>query len=147
MGYTRVTLRIPEPVARQVREVAKFSGWQLADLQRTLICIGAVIFLLSYGNEAREEAATILLDGMKLLRLSKSFSLQISHRPYPFRYRLHKSIFATLSLPESVCDVITAYAALKRASRNQVYSKCLQQGLLIYLKAQTTALGATRNLS
>ena len=145
MVYKHVTFRIPQPLALQVKEVAKFSGWQLADLQRTLICIGATFFLLSYGNEATEEAATTLMSGMKLLRFSRSFSLAPNRRPYAFRQRLGKSTVTTLGFPESVCDVIAAYAELRHASRNQVYSKCLQQGLLVYLKTQATVLGAARN--
>jgi hypothetical protein len=139
----RVALRIPRPVALHVRQAAKILGWQLADFQRTLICLGATFFLLTYGNEASEEAATALMGGMKLLRFSRSFGLTPGgRRPYAFRHRFAKSTFATLSLPESVREVITAYADLRHVTRNQVYSKCLQQGLLIYLKAQTTALGA-----
>ena len=56
--------------------------------------------------------------------------------------RLIKSSLTTLSLPESVCEGIASYAELKNASRNQVYSRFLQQGLLIYLKAQAIALGS-----
>jgi len=146
LGYVLVTVRVPEPVTLQVREVAGFSGWQLADLQRTLICMGAVFFLLSSGNETSERAAETLLGGAKLLRLSRSFRRTPGRRrPYAFRLRLSKSSLTTISLPESVCDVIAAYAELKNASRNQVYSRCLQQGLLIYLKAQAIALDATRD--
>jgi hypothetical protein len=50
LAYTRVTIRVPQPLALQVREVGEFSGWQLADLQRTLLCLGATFFLLSYLN-------------------------------------------------------------------------------------------------
>ena len=144
MAYARVTFRIPQPVAVQIRDVASFSGWQLADLQRTLICLGATFFILSYGNEASEQAAATLMGGMKLLRLSSEFRLAPGRRPYASRSRLYESTFATVSLPESVRDVIAAYADLKHVTRNQLYNKCLQQGLLIYLKAQATALGAAR---
>ena len=39
-----------------------------------------------------------------------------------------------LNLPHSLCEMIVVYASLEKVSRNQVYNKCLQQGLLIYLK-------------
>jgi hypothetical protein len=139
--YRRVTFRVPEPLAVQVSEVAKFSGWQPADLQRTLICIGATFFILSYGNEANEDAATKLLGGMKLLSLTRGFGLGFSRRPYAFRQAYRKSTVATVSLPGSVCEVITAHAGLRHASRNQVYNRCLHQGLLVYLKVHATALG------
>jgi hypothetical protein len=38
---------------------------------------------------------------------------------------------------------MAAYAGLVRVSRNQAYGKCLQQGLLIYLKAQANALATS----
>ncbi len=47
LPYVKVTVRVPEQVANQAREIAKISGWQLADYLRTLICFGAVFFFLS----------------------------------------------------------------------------------------------------
>jgi hypothetical protein len=144
LPYVHVTIRVPEPLARQVRELAKFSGWQLADLQRTLICLGATFFILSCGTEASEEAATTLMGGMKLLRFSRSFRIAFRRRPYAFRHHT-KSMFATLSLPGSVCEVIAAHAEFRHVARNQVYNKFLQQGLLIYLKAQANALSGAQD--
>jgi hypothetical protein len=141
LAYVHITIRVPQPVMVQVGELAKLSGWQLADLQRTLICIGASFFFLSYGNEASEDAAATLMGGTKLLRLSRSFSLELSQRSYAFRLRFRKTTLITLSLPQSFCDLAAIYADLKHVSRNQVYNKCLHQGLLIYLKSQATILG------
>ena len=116
---------------------------QLADLQRTLICTGAAFFILSHENEATEAAAATLLGGVKPLRLTRGFGLGFSRRPYAFRLAYRKSTLVTVSLPDSVCEVITAYASFRNASRNQVYNKCLQQGLLVYLKTMKTVLGGT----
>ena len=137
LAFLLVTVRVPETVALRIREVPN------PDLQRTLICIGAAFFLLSHGNKASEEAVATPMGGMKLLRLSRGFRLAPSRRPYAFRLKLRKSTAITLSLPGSLCDVIAAYAELKHASRNQVYNKCLQQGLLVFLKAQANVLGTT----
>ncbi len=142
--YVPVTVRVPEQVAAQVKELAKFSGWQFADYLRTLICLGAIFYFLSYDSQEREEAATKLMGGLKLLKLSRGFSLRFSERPYSFRFKGRKSTLTSLSLPNSVCDLIGIYANLKKASRNQAYYKCLHQGLLIYLKAQGTILHAAR---
>lgn len=142
--YVPVTVRVPEQVAAQVKELAEFSGWQLADYLRTLICVGAIFFFLSFGSQELEEAANKLLGGLELLRLSRSFSLHFRQRPYAFRIRGRRSTLSSLSLPKSVYDLIVTYAGLKKASRNQAYYKCLHQGLLIYLKAQTTILHASR---
>jgi len=144
MPYVAVTVRIPSQILLQAREFAKTSGWELADFLRTLISIGAAFFFLSYGSQAGQEAASTLLGGVKLLTLSKSFSLHFSQRPYALRIPGRKSTLATLSLPQSVCELMAAYAGLMDASRNQVYSKCLHEGLLIYLKAQSTILAASQ---
>jgi hypothetical protein len=119
-------------------------GWELADYLRTLICLGASLFLLSSGSEDLREAASKLLGGLELLTLSRSFSLNFSQRPYKFRIHGRKSTLVTLHLPPAICDMITTYANKMKASRNETYSKCLQQGLLIYLKAQTTILEGSR---
>jgi len=144
LTYVSVTVRIPHQVALQVREIAKVSGWQLADYLRTAICIGATFFLLLYGSKASQEAATGLLGGMKPLKFSRSFSLSFSERPYAFRHHFHKSTLTTISLPKSFCNLIATYAGLMKVSRNEVYNICLQQGLLIYLKAQITVLHASQ---
>lgn len=80
---------------------------------------------------------------LKLLKLSRGFSLHFRKRPYAFRLRGRRSTLTSLSLPTSMCDLIGIYANLKKASHNQAYYKCLQQGLLIYLKAQGTILHAS----
>ncbi len=116
----------------------------MADYLRTLICLGAVFFFLSYGNQELEEAANQLMGGLKLLKLSRGFSLSFSERPYALRLGGRKSTVTSLSLPNSLCDLISVYANLKKASRNQAYYKCLQQGLLVYLKAQGTILHVSR---
>jgi hypothetical protein len=146
MPYLRVTVRIPSPLAAQLRDMAKLFGWQLADFQRTLTCLGATFLLLSQRDEAKQQAATALMGGMRLLRLSRSFSLnpKPNRRPYAFRYHFRGSTLITLSVPESFRDLIAIYANLAHVSRNQAYSKSLQQGLLAYLKAQEDTLAAAR---
>jgi hypothetical protein len=138
--YVSVTVRVPAQVEFQVRGFAKAFGWHMSDALRVFSCIGATFFFLTYGNKTKQEAATSLLDGMKLLRFFRSFSLNFSERPYALRLYGRKSKLMTLSLPQSLCEVIAAYASLEEVSRNQVYNKCLQQGLLIYLKAQAGIL-------
>ncbi len=144
LPYVPVTFRVPEQMIAQVKELAKLSGWQLADYLRTMICLGAVFFFLSFGSQEREEAANKLMGELKLLKLSRGFSLHFRKRPYAFRLRGRKSAVTSLSLPNSLCELMSVYAKLKKASRNQTYYKCLQQGLLIYLKAQATILHASR---
>lgn len=99
MAYVTVTIRIPLQVANQAKEAAKISGWELADYLRSLICVGAAFFFLSFGSQASQEAATTLMGGMELLKLSRTFSLHFHERPYAFRIHGRKSTLATLSLP------------------------------------------------
>jgi len=140
LGYVSVTVRVPAQVDSQVREFAKAFGWHMSDALRVFSCIGATFFFLTYGNKTKQEAAAAVLDGMKLLRFFRSFSRNFSERPYALRLSGRKSKLTTLSLPQSLCEMIAVYASLEEVSRNQVYNKCLQQGLLIYLKAQAAIL-------
>jgi hypothetical protein len=140
LGYVSVTVRVPAQVELEVREFAKAFGWHMSDALRVLTCIGATFFFLTYRNKTKQEAAVAVLDGMKLLRFFRSFSLNFSERPYALRLSGRKSKSTTLNLPQSLCEMTAAYAGLEKVSRNQVYNKCLQQGLLIYLKAHATIL-------
>lgn len=140
MTYLVVTVRVPSQIVTQCKGIAQNFGWQLADLLRTLICIGATFFFLSVESPDGEEAVSTFLGGLKLLKLSRGFGLHFSERPYAFRIWGRKSTLVTFSLPRSLCGQVAIYAGLKKASRNQAYYKCLHQGLLIYLKAQTSIL-------
>lgn len=142
LGYVSVTVRVPAQVELQVREFAEEFGWHMADALRVFICIGSTFFFLTYSNKTKQEAAATMLEGTNLLRFFRSFSMNLSERPYALRLSGRKSTLTTLSLPQSLCEMIATYASLEKVSRNQVYNKCLQQGLLIYLKAQATILKA-----
>lgn len=144
MVYARVTVRIPNPVDTQLREVAKVLGWQLADFQRSLTCLGTILLILSYRDEEQQKAATTLMDGVKPLNLARSFSFptRANRRPYAFRHNFSHSTLITLSLPESFRDLIATHAENAHVSHNEFYSKCIQQGLQLYLKVEANALAA-----
>lgn len=140
LPYQRVSLRVRSGVALQLREIAKNLGWQLADLQRTLICVGATLYGLSSRSPGCKAAATTLLDGLQLLELSANFSPNPWARPYALRLPGRESELITLHLPSSVCATVAASADHAKVSRNEVYAKFLEQGLLTFLKAQATTL-------
>ncbi len=142
MPYLRVTIRIPEPLAIQCREIAQKLGWQQADLVRALICVGGTVAFLTAKAPERQEAAEKLLGGLKLPELSPSYSMNPWSRNYASPLPGRKSTFLSMSLPKSLCDLVGTYADMKEASRNQAYYKLLQQGLLVYLKASTSLLEA-----
>jgi hypothetical protein len=108
LPYVLVTIRIRTQVAIQVKKLAKAFGWQLADFQRTLICIGAVFFFLTVKNKEAQEVVGRLLGGLELLSLSHSFSIRPSwrERPYAFRLRGLKTELTTLSLPKTVSELV-----------------------------------------
>lgn len=64
--------------------------------------------------------------------------MHLRERPYAVKILGRESTLLTLSVPESLCALVATYAGLCEASRNQAYYKFLQQGLLIYLRAQTS---------
>jgi len=70
MPYLAVTVRVSKQIAIQCKDITQKFGWQLADLLRTLICIGAVFAFLEHKSLEREKAASTLLGGLKLARPS-----------------------------------------------------------------------------
>ena len=136
LTYHAVTVRIPSKIAKQCKDLANVLKWQLADLQRTLICIGAVFALLGDRSHESEQAAVALLGGLELLKPLNSFALKPRERPYARRMIGRSSTLLTLNLPDSLCEIVTIYSTKMKASRNQTYCKLLEQGLLVYLKAQ-----------
>ncbi len=138
--YLRVTIRLPKAVVGQCEHLAMEFGWELADLLRTLICIGATFVFLTAKSPERHESAEKLLGGLEIVTLSRSFSLRLTKRNYAFRLWGHQSTLLSVSLPKSVCDLVGVYADLKKASRNQTYHKLLLQGLIAYFRAQASLL-------
>lgn len=147
MPYLTVTVRVPRQVAVQCKDLARCLGWQLADFVRTTICLGATFSFLAADRPEAEEAVRVLLGDLGPLRLSRSFSLNIRERPYAYRIRGRKSALITVSVPRSISDEIALFANLFGASRNEAFNKSLQQGLMVYLKAQTSILNATSRFS
>jgi hypothetical protein len=138
MPYQTVTVRVPSHTAAQCRKLAQDFGWQLADFLRTLICIGTTVIFLAARSPDAEQAASVLLGGLKLVKVSASFSMGLSERPYSIRIPGRESTLLTLSLPASMCDFVATYAAMREVSRNQAYYKLLQQGLITLMKAITS---------
>jgi hypothetical protein len=150
MPYLVVTARVPRQIAAQCKELARALGWQLADFLRTAIFLGAAFFCLTVDNPKAETSASTLLRGLELLKPSRSlmsFSFKLGARPYARRILGRKSALITFALPNSMCDQIAILAELWGASRNEAYNKSLRQGLLICLKAQESALIASRKRS
>ncbi len=138
--YLRVTIRLPEAIVAQCANLAREFGWELADLLRTLICIGATFVFLAAKSPELHESAEKLLGGLELVKLSRSFSPRLSKREYAFRLRGRQSTLLSVSLPKSVSDLVGVYADLEKGSRNQTYHKLLLQGLIAYFKAQSSLL-------
>lgn len=138
MPYQTVTLRVPSQTAAQCRTLAQEFGWQRADFLRTLICIGTTVVFLAARSPDAEQAASVLLGGLKLVKVSSSFSMRLRERPYSVRMLGRESTLLTLSLPASMCDLVATYASTREVSRNQAYYKLLQQGLITFMKALTS---------
>jgi hypothetical protein len=135
MPYLTVTVRVPSLTAAQCRTLAQEFGWQLADFLRTLICVGTAVLFLAGTSPDAEQAANVLLGGLKLVKVSRSFSMRLRERPYSVRIPGRESTLLTLTLPASMCDFVATYASTREASRNQAYYKLLQQGLITFMKA------------
>ena len=65
--YQNVAVRVPAPLAEQCRDVAAQFGWELADLLRMLLCVGASFYFLIEKELERSEAASVLLGGLRFV--------------------------------------------------------------------------------
>jgi hypothetical protein len=105
-----------------------------------LLCVGASFYFLIEKKPDRSEAASVLLGGLRLVGFSHGFGFG----RYPLRMQGRGSALFTLSLPSSLCDLVSIYADFRSVSRNQAYHRFIHQGLIVYLKAQTTMLETTK---
>ncbi len=137
-AYRTITIRASSVVVEHCRGVALSKGWEFADLARTLICFAAYSSFLSLQNPQR-------LDRVKTIALLRQMSSYVGKavgnvgagRPYSPRVEVMTTL-VTLHMPESLCDIISQYAAITGISRNEAYSNFLQHGLIILLKADNT---------
>lgn len=143
--YWRCSLRVSALIVQHLRGVALREGWQISDLARVLICLGASSSFLRLENpKVAERFKTLATLGTLADALDANLG-RVSRRPHA-PPGLSASDLLGLRLPQGLCRIITTYAATSGRSRNEVLVMFLERGLVIYLKGQNTLLETFRSL-
>ncbi len=148
--YRRCTFRFNPDLARHLRQLAARKGWQIADLARTLICLGGAInFGALWEPDRLEELKDASALRLVIIRLSTVLKEPV---PRPYGPRTLKRGIAleskpvTVHLPESLVRLIQLYASVQDMSRNQACDQLLMHGIILYLKAENALLQTTRSV-
>jgi hypothetical protein len=144
--YWQCSIRISSSIAAYAERIAIREHWEVSDLARMLICLGASGSFLRLGDpEASERFKTLAKVGPALHALDATLG-KPSHRPYASPGTGTSDLVA-LRLPRGLSEIITTYARTRGSSRNEVLAMFLERGLIIYLKAQMILLETIRSIS
>ncbi len=148
--YRRCAFRFSPDLARHLRQLAGRKGWQIADLARTLICLGGTAdFALLRDPDRLEDlkdtSALRLFDTRLKTALKKPVPRPYGPRTTRRRIPLQSKPI-TVHLPESLLRLIQLYASLQATSRNQACEQLLMHGLILYLKAENALLQTIRSV-
>jgi len=145
-AYWRCSIRVSRIALTVCKHVAEREGWELADLVRTLICLGAAFSFLGLKQtefEARYRKRILLRRMMSELG---SFLGKPVRRPYASS-RTGGNEVVTLRLPQGLSEIITTYARMSGCSLNHVLAALMQGGLVIYSKSKDKLLQMSRSLT
>ena len=143
-GYRRWSIRLPSSTLIELAKIALDDGWQLSDLVRTLVVLGASANWL--GLEEMEEGLRRLDELGKISEtLGTMMPLTGGRRPYAPRASQETEV-VTLILPDAIAQMIESYAGAHRFSRNGLCDKLLTEGLMIYLTGERNLLQALADI-
>jgi hypothetical protein len=136
--YARIVARIPADLERACSRLSKSQGWELGDLYRSLILLGACGSYLTLRPPKPSQQTP---DN----RFSSVLERYLGGRAYAPRTGRRSKIM-TAYLPIGVARSLALYSELTLKLRSHVYTRFLQAGLLIYLTCEqrlAEALGAS----
>jgi len=137
-----VSIRFPALFVTNLRDLASKEGWEVSDLIRSLIVLGAAGAWLSL---AREENLNRLKDISSLGQVAGIIGAALTGRPAsrPYATRsYHPTEVITAIMPRTFAAIVKEYARIKRVSKNQAYGYFLEGGLIAYMKAENSVLEA-----
>lgn len=143
--HWRASIRVSALVLEHCKRRAVIEGWQLSDLARVLVCLGATAsFLRLQDPDALERFKTMAT----LDRAAKHLDMAIGKRRGRTNAprQLGETVLLPLRLPRGLCRTITIYADTSGRSRNEVLAMFLERGLIIYLRGQNAMLDAIQSL-
>ena len=126
--YSRIVARIPAHLDQACRRLAKIEGWELGDLCRNLIVLGACGSYLTLRSSEPQKPTS---DS----HFSSVLKQYLGARAYAPRTG-RRSRLMTVRLPTGVARSLVLYSKLTSRLRSHVCARFLQAGLLIYLTAK-----------
>lgn len=145
-AYWRCSLRLSRFTVAYCGQLAIRDGWEVADLARTLICIGAVVSFLSL---KKGETVERFKKRAMLRRTLGALDSVLGHpirRPYAYA-GIGQSELLTVRLPPGLSRTIRDYVNASSMSMNHVLGVFLQHGLIIYMKGENSLLDTIRSLA
>ena len=126
--YGRIVARIPADLDQACRRLVCDEGWELGDLCRGLILLGACGSFLTLRSPKFGELAS----ESPFPRVLKQY---LGRRMYAPRIG-KRSRLVTVCLPRRLAHLLVAYSNLSGRLRSHTYARLLRAGLLLYLTSE-----------
>jgi hypothetical protein len=140
------SVRVSKLLLEHCRRRAVEEGWQLAELARMLICLGATARFRSLADPESSERFKRLAT---MSKASASLEVAIGRHPRGRRNEpkgIARTTLFPIHLPRGFHDLISTYSATTGRSINSVLSGFLKTGYIIYMQGQNTFLETIRSL-
>ena len=126
--------------------MAAREGWQLADLARVLICLGAAFSFLTLEDPETAKRFKTIASVSKMLSMLDA-ALHTPTRRSRAANGIARTELLALRLPRGLCGINTTYASTRGNARNEVLTWFLERGLIIYMKGENALLHTIRSLT
>jgi hypothetical protein len=144
--YWRCSIRVSALIAARIERIAIREHWEVSDLARMLVCLGASGSFLRLGDPEASERFKALAKTAQTLNAIDATLGKASPSPHASP-GIGRSELIALRLPRGLAGIITTYARTRGSSRNAMLTMFLQHGLIIYLKAENILLETIRSIS
>jgi len=132
-------VRVPSHRLAQIRMRALEEGWQLSELSRTLICLGANLYFIRLRNPESLQRFKLLVT---MHRAYGALDMALGKRRGRRNELRHigKTTLLPLHLPRGLHNIISTYSGATGISKNALMSRFLDAGFIIYLLGQNALL-------
>ena len=145
-AYWRCSLRLSRFMAAHCRRLAIREGWEIADLARMLICLGAIASFLSLREQETAESFKRRAIMSETVTVLDSVLGRPSRRPHALP-GIGESELLTVRLPLGLSRIVAAYANTSGRSVNHALRIFLERGLIMYMKGENNLLETVRSIN
>ena len=139
------SIRVSRHRLEHCRKRALEEGWQLSELARMLICLGATLYFLRLRNpKALEQFRLLATMNRAYGALDTALGRRRGGRNEP--KHMGRTTLLPTHLPRGLYDLVSAYSATTGISRNALLSRFLEAGFIIYMLGQNALLKTLRSL-